>query len=89
MRNFANRTWTFNNLSAGQGVRLTLSATEWDFTSKDSDLDDRSESLTVTPSALLPTGGTRTDRALGVGNARCGLTLYFDVVVRQRQVTVG
>jgi hypothetical protein len=87
--NFGNETWTFNNLSAGQGVQLTLFATEWDGTSKDSDLNNRSNSLTITPSSLLPTGGTRTDRALGVGNAQCGLTLYHDVTVRQRQITTG
>jgi hypothetical protein len=52
-------------------------------------MNNRSESLTITPSSLLPTGGTRTDRALGVGNARCGLTLYHDVTARQRQVTTG
>jgi hypothetical protein len=89
IRNFSNETWTFDNLSAGQGVRLTLYATEWDRTNKDGDMNNRSESLTITPSSLLPTGGTRTDRALGVGNARCGLTLYHDVTARQRQVTTG
>jgi hypothetical protein len=87
--NFGNETWTFNNLTAGQGVELTLFVTEWDGTNRDSDMNNRSNSLTITPSSLLPTGGTRTDRALGVGNANCGLTLYHDVTVRQRQVTTG
>lgn len=87
--NFTNETWTFSNLSAGQGVQLTLFATEWDGTNKDDSLNNRSNSLTITPSSLLPTGGTRTDRALGVGNANCGLTLYYDVTARQRQVTTG
>jgi hypothetical protein len=87
--NFGNETMTFSNLSAGQGVQLTLFATEWDTTSKDGYLNNRSNSLTITPSSLLPNGGTRTDRALGVGNATCGLTLYHDVTARVRQVTTG
>jgi hypothetical protein len=87
--NFGNETMTFSNLRAGQSVELTLFATEWDIASKDGYLNNRSNSLTITPSSLLPNGGTRTDRALGVGNATCGLTLYHDVTARVRQVTTG
>lgn len=89
INNFTNQTWTFNNLREGQGVELRLYATEWDVSSRDSDLNNRSSSVTITPSALLPSGGTRIDRAVGVGDARCGLTLYHDVTVRLRTVTTG
>lgn len=88
IHNFANETWTFNNLREGQGVELRMHVTEWDGTEKDDYMNNRTEALTITPSALLPNGGTRTDRALGVGTSNCGLTLYHDVTVRQRQVTV-
>jgi len=87
--NFTNETWTFNNLSAGEGALLRLYATEWDSANKDGGMNNLTDSQTITPSSLLPTGGTRTDRALGVGNALCGLTLYYDVTARQRQVTTG
>lgn len=52
-------------------------------------MNNRSNSLNVDPSSLLPTGGTRTDRLLGTGNANCGLTLVYDVTAVQRQVEVG
>jgi hypothetical protein len=84
--NFANEDWSFNDLQAGQSVALTLSSTEWDGTSKDDYMNDRSNILTLTPSTLRPTGGTSTDRALGVGHSDCGLTLYYDVAIVQRQV---
>jgi len=84
--NFANEDWSFNDLQAGQSVALTLSSTEWDGTSKDDYMNGRSNALTLTPSTLRPTGGTSADRALGVGNSDCGLTLYYDVAIVQRQV---
>lgn len=86
---FTNENWSFNDLQAGQSVALTLSSTEWDGTSKDDYMNGRSNSLTLTPSTLRPTGGTSTDRALGVGNSDCGLTLYYDVAIVQRQVATN
>ncbi len=87
--NFANKTWSFVNLKAGEGVVLKMAVTEWDGTSKDSDMNNKSKSTTITPSSLLPSGGTKSDRGLGVGDSKCGLTLYYDVTATQRQVSVG
>ena len=87
--NFANKTWSFTNLASGDGVTLRMAVTEWDGASKDSYMNDRSNSIQIVPSSLLPSGGTKTDRALGVGKSTCGLTLYYDVSAVQRQVQVG
>ncbi len=89
IHNFSNQTWTFTNLKSGEGVVLRMRVTEWDGTNKDDYMNDRDDQVTVNPSSLLPTGGTRTDRALGVGNADCGLTLYYDITAIQRSVTVN
>lgn len=89
IENFPNETWKFTNLRQGESVALTLYSTEWDATERDDYMDNRSNSLNVTPSSLLPAGGTKTDRALGVGTSNCGLTLYWDVTAVQRQVEVG
>lgn len=86
---FGNKTWTFENMKEKDAVTLTLYVTEWDGTDKDDYMNNRSNSLEIVPSSLLPTGGTKTDRGLGVGKSTCGLTLYFDVTARQRQVEVG
>ncbi|MCG6990228.1 MAG: hypothetical protein LJF06_18965 [Gemmatimonadetes bacterium] len=85
--NFANQTWTFDNMKAGDAVDLTLYVTVWDGVAKDGYMNNRSNTLSLDPSSLLPTGGTKTGRALGVGKSTCGLTLYYDVTVRQRQVS--
>lgn len=85
--NFANQTWTFDNMKAGDAVDLTLYVTEWDGAVTDGYMDNRSNTLSLDPSSLLPTGGTKTGRALGVGKSTCGLTLYYDITVRQRQVS--
>lgn len=89
IHNFGNRTWGFANLRAGESVTLRMYSTEWDGPSKDDYMNNRSNDLTLTPSSLRPTGGTSTDRALGVGKSTCGLTLYYDVTIVQRQVEVG
>jgi len=86
---FADQTWTFDNMKAGDAVDLTLYVTEWDGTVKDDYMNNRSGNLSLDPSSLLPTGGTKTGRALGVGKSTCGLTLYYDVTARQRQVQVS
>jgi hypothetical protein len=85
--NFANQTWTFDNMKAGDAVDLTLYVTDWFGLAKYTYLNNRSNTVSLVPSSLLPTGGTKTGRALGVGKSTCGLTLYYDVTVRQRQVT--
>ncbi len=87
--NFTNQTWTFNNLKLGDAVKLDMWATEWDGVSKDDYLNNMHASLNVVPSSLLPSGGTRIDRALGVGKTTCGLTVIFDVTVRTRVVSVS
>ena len=87
--NIANKTWTFENLGQGEAMALTMSVTEWDGPSKDDYMNNLSNTLQLDPSSLLPSGGTRTDRALGVGKSTCGLTLYYDITVRQRQVQVS
>lgn len=87
--NFANETWSFANLREGESVRLRMYSTEWDGPSKDDYMNNRSNTLNLTPSSLRPAGGTSADRALGVGKATCGLTLYYDVTIVQRQVEVG
>jgi hypothetical protein len=84
--NFPNKTWSFTNLKSGDAVSLTMWVTEWDGTSKDGDMNNKSNTLQLTASSLLPTGGTKTDRALGVGNGDCGLTLYYDISAIQRTV---
>ena len=89
IHNFTNQTWKFTNLKSGEGVALTMRVTEWDGTEKDSYMNNRADQLSVNPSSLLPTGGTRTDRALGIGNQDCGLTLYYDITAIQRSVTVN
>lgn len=86
---FANQTWTFENMMAGDAVDLTMYVTEWDGLSKDSYMNNRSNNAQLNPSSLLPTGGTNKDLALGVGTDKCGLTLYYDVTARQRQVEVS
>jgi hypothetical protein len=88
IHNFPNETWTFNNLKSGEGVKLQMWVTEWDGTDKDDYMNNRTASLTIVPSTLLPSGGTRVDRALDVGTENCGLTLYHDVTVRTRVVNV-
>jgi len=87
--NITNKTWTFENLRQGEAVALTMSVTEWDGPSRDSYMNNLSNTLQLDPSSLAPSGGTRTGRALGVGNSTCGLTLYYDITVRQRQVQVS
>lgn len=89
IHNFANETWKFSNLRQGESVQLNLYSTEWDGTERDDFMNNKRNSLRLNPSSLLPSGGTRSDRALGVGDADCGLTLYYDVTVVQRQVEVG
>jgi hypothetical protein len=89
IHNFTNRTWRFADLREGEAVALTMRVTEWDGPSKDDYMDDLSDALSLDPNALRPSGGSSTDRALGVGGATCGLTLYYDIQVAQRQVEVG
>jgi hypothetical protein len=88
IHNFGNQDWTFSNLDAGDAVKIEMWVTEWDGAEEDDYMNHRRASLDVVPSSLLPTGGSRTDRALGVGTGNCGLTLYFDVNVRTRLVNV-
>lgn len=89
IHNFANRTWRYTDLHKGQDVALTMRVTEWDGASKDDYMDDRQNTLNLDPSSLRATGGSSTGRALGVGNENCGLTLYYDIDVVHREVTVG
>lgn len=87
--NITNETWTFENLKDGEAADLTLYATEWDGTSKDDYMNNRKETRKLVPSKILPNGGTKTDMAVGVGTSTCGLTLWFDVKVRERQIEVS
>lgn len=86
--NFANETWQFADLRKGEAVALRMRVTEWDGLEEDDYMDDLSNTLSLDPSALKPSGGSSTDRALGIGNATCGLTLYYDILITQRQVEV-
>jgi hypothetical protein len=87
--NFPNKTWSFPNLKAGSQVELEMSVTEWDGLNEDSYMNNRQEGVEIVPSSLLPNGGTRTDQKLDVGSTVCGLTLYYDVTVAQRQIKVS
>jgi hypothetical protein len=87
--NFANQTWSFTNLSAGEGVLLAMAVTEWDGLDKDSYMNNRSDGVELVPSTLRPAGGSMVNETLDVGNTKCGLSLVYDLNVVQRQVQVG
>lgn len=84
--NFANETWAFDNLRAGDQVELRFRATEWDATSRDSYMDDLEHSrfFNIPVAAQSVTGAT-----LDLGATSCGLTLHYDLKVTSRQVQVG
>lgn len=83
---FANETWRFNNLRSGDQVELRLRATEWDGTSRDDYLNDR----TISGDFNIPIDPQdATNASLSVGTDNCGLTLHFDLSITTREVEVG
>lgn len=83
---FANQTWRFDNLRSGDQVELRLRATEWDATSRDDYLNDRTISndfnIPIDPEDV-------TNVELKVGTDNCGLTLYYDLSITTVEVEVG